>query len=249
MIAITFDIDWAPDFTIDFVAEQLIAHQVRATWFVTHMSPAVERLCRHPELFELGIHPNFLPGSTHGATPGEVLQYCMELVPDATSMRTHALVQSSPLLAQVMAQTSIRMDVSLFLPHIPHLRPVEYHVNGRTLWRIPSFWEDDFEMERVAPYWHLSPLLALGEGLKVFDFHPIHVYLNSVDMGPYQALKQRLPNLSTATPVDVAPLVHSGIGTQTLFVELLEHLVVSAQSLCVRDICTRWQFLREREQS
>lgn len=33
---ITLDIDWAPDFVIDAVAEQLVQAGVWATWFVTH---------------------------------------------------------------------------------------------------------------------------------------------------------------------------------------------------------------------
>ncbi len=45
-VVLTVDVDWAPDFTIDFVAEQLIAHKVQATWFVTHWSPAIARLHR-----------------------------------------------------------------------------------------------------------------------------------------------------------------------------------------------------------
>src|ERR1035441_3475149 len=82
-IAISMDVDWAPDFAIDFVAERLIASRVRATWFVTHRSPAIERLRQHRDLFELGIHPNFLPGSSHGDSPAAVLQHCMGLVQDA----------------------------------------------------------------------------------------------------------------------------------------------------------------------
>ncbi len=67
--AITLDVDWAPDFMIDAAAQALVDREVKATWFVTHASPAVERLREHPDLFELGIHPNFLAGSSHGATP------------------------------------------------------------------------------------------------------------------------------------------------------------------------------------
>jgi len=240
-LIVTLDIDWAPDFVIDFVAERLVACPVRATWFVTHASPAVERLRQHSDLFELGIHPNFLPGSTHGDTPEAVLRHCLGLVPNnATSVRTHGLVQSSPLLAQIMAQTPITTDVSLFLPHMPHLRPVEYRVNGRMLWRIPYFWEDDFEMERTTPCWHLAPLLTAGGGLKVFDFHPIHVYLNSAETRPYWTLKQRVPDLPAMTPADAAPFVNSGIGARTLFMELVEHLVASRQSICIRDVVRRW---------
>jgi hypothetical protein len=242
-IALTLDLDWAPDFTINFVAERLIMRQVRATWFVTHLSPAIERLRRYPDLFELGIHPNFLPGSTHGDTPEAVLRHCMALVPEATSMRTHALFQSSPLLEQILIQTAITTDVSLFLPYTPSLRPVEYQWRGRTLLRIPFYWEDCFEMERAVPSWHLSPLLATAEGLKVFSFHPVHVYLNSSEIETYRALKKRIYRQSEATQADMNSYVQTGKGARMLFMELIEHITSGAiqQSLCMRDIYKRWQ--------
>src|ERR1017187_7044133 len=109
-VALTLDIDWAPDFVIDFAADLLIRRRVKATWFVTHSSPAVDRLRDHPELFELGIHPNFLPGSSQGKTVAEVLSFCRACVPEARSMRTHALVQSSGLLGDVMCQGWIERD-------------------------------------------------------------------------------------------------------------------------------------------
>jgi len=84
-IAITLDVDWAPDFVIEDVAELLINSSVRATWFVTHASSAIDDLRKRPDLFELGIHPNFLPGSTQGADVDSVLNHCMSLVPDAVS--------------------------------------------------------------------------------------------------------------------------------------------------------------------
>ena len=117
LMALTIDIDWAPDFMIDFAAEALAARRVCATWFVTHSSPAVDRLRQHPKLFELGIHPNFQPGSTHGKEWAEVLDHCMGLVPDATSMRTHDLFQSTKLLDMIITQTPIITDLTLFLPY------------------------------------------------------------------------------------------------------------------------------------
>ena len=242
-IALTLDLDWAPDFAIDFVAERLIIRQVRATWFVTHLSPAIERLRRYPELFELGIHPNFLPGSTHGDTPEAVLRHCVALVPEATSMRTHALFQSSPLLEQIVIQTAITTDVSLFLPYMPSLMPVEYQWRGRTLLRIPFYWEDCFEMGRTVPSWHLSPLLAAGKGLKVFSFHPVHVYLNSSEIEIYRALKKHIYRQSEVTQAEMNSYVQTGKGARMLFMELIEHITsdVRHQSICMRDIYTRWQ--------
>ena len=60
---LTFDTDWAPDYTIDYVSEKLEKAKIKSTWFITHDSPAIQRLVNNP-LFEVGIHPNFLSNST-----------------------------------------------------------------------------------------------------------------------------------------------------------------------------------------
>ena len=59
--AITLDVEWAPDFVIDAVANTLVSNGVKATWMVTRDSPAIRRLTRHDELFKRGIHPNHHP--------------------------------------------------------------------------------------------------------------------------------------------------------------------------------------------
>lgn len=233
---LTLDIDWAPDCAIDWVAQHLVQRKVRATWFVTHLSPAVSRLRDHPDLFELGIHPNFLPGSSHGSTIDAVLDHCMQLVPEASSLRSHALVQSTPILAHIMSATPITTDVSLFLPYTPFLRPLEYGTGDRPLLRLPYFWEDDVEMQQLKPCWRLRPLLDVGTGLKVFDFHPIHVYVNGADMAPYRQLTSSVRRLQDARASDFHRLVRPTNGTQSLFLELVEYLSAPRQSIRVRDL-------------
>lgn len=240
LVALTLDVDWAPDFVIDWVAERLIASKVSATWFVTHASPAIERLRRFPHLFELGIHPNFLPGSSHGATPDEVLSYCLGIVPGALSSRTHGLVQSSLLLEQFLCCTPVRVDLSLFLPRTPYLRPVSYRWRGRTLIRIPVFWEDDFEMGQEEPCWHLDHYLALGEGLKVFSFHPMHLYLNSSTPGPYRELKGQVSHLTALTPALASSYIQEQEGAYTLLKELISYVQQSPPSVTAREIARRW---------
>lgn len=235
-VILTLDMDWAPAWAIDWVAAELITYQVRATWFVTHESPALERLRKYPDLFELGIHPNFLAGSTHGDTSEAVLSHCMRLVPKATSMRTHALFQSTPLLDLVLAKTPITADVSLFLPMTAQLRPVPYQRMDRQLLRIPFFWEDDYEMGRPSPNWELAGYLNSGEGLKVFNFHVIHAYLNSTEMAPYHRLLRRTTRLSEATAEQATEFVHVGKGTGTLFREVLDYLRRTGGSIRIRDV-------------
>jgi len=237
--AITLDTDWAPDFVIDEIAARLARREVRATWFVTHPSPAIERLRRRPDLFELGIHPNFLSGSTQGASSLDVLRNCLETVPGATSMRTHALVQSTPLLDMVMKQSSIATDVSLFLPHMEGVRPIEYWWQGRMLLRVPYVWEDDFEMECPRPAWSVAAMLETP-GVKIFDFHPIHVYLNSGDLNAYNTLKQRAPRLQGARPDQAADLIATGSGAGSAFDELL-HALAAAGSRCISDFRVEYE--------
>lgn len=223
-VVVTLDVDWAPDFVIDHVAGVLAGAGVRATWFLTHPSPAVDRLRERPELFELGIHPNFLPGSSQGATAEEVLRYCAALAPDAVSMRTHSLVQSTPLLAEVLARTGIGVDASLFLPRHTGVQPVVWWFEERPLLRVPHWWEDDFEMSHPAPLWDLVAASTDTPGVLVYDFHPIHVYLNSATMDAYRALKAAVPSLSSASAAQAEPFRTRGPGAGSAFEGLVEHL-------------------------
>ena len=59
-VFLTFDIDWASDFVLEYCIDLIESAQVKATFFVTHETPLLERLRENPN-FELGIHPNFNP--------------------------------------------------------------------------------------------------------------------------------------------------------------------------------------------
>jgi hypothetical protein len=236
-IVLTLDTDWAPDFMIDYVAHILMEKQICATWFVTHQSPAIGRLRQYPHLFELGIHPNFLPNSTQGTTPGQVLRYCMDLVPDATSLRTHSLVQSTPLITQIIDETPIVTDVSLFIPYGTFLQPVKYQLRNRCLLRIPYFWADDYEMEQEKPNWKKSLQMTFDNGLHVFGFHPVHIYLNSPSMHNYYAMRYQLPHLSEG---QITEFIHSGEGTRTLFLDLVMYLSNQNSSITIRDTTSSW---------
>jgi ubiquinone/menaquinone biosynthesis C-methylase UbiE len=234
---LTFDVDWAPDFMIDFVANRLFEAKVRSTWFVTHESKAVERLRRHPELFELGIHPNFLPGSSHGETPKQVLKTCLAMVPEAQSFRTHSLMQSTPLLCEVMQSTQLTIDASLFLPGQSNVGPFRFEWDGHFLLRVPFHWEDDHEMASSGPRWNLGPGPVGGS---VFNFHPIHVYLNSQDMQAYASLKARFPRVSEVDAASADAVVNQGPGTRTVFSEVVDRIKSAGDSVRLIDLRERW---------
>jgi hypothetical protein len=220
---LTLDVDWGPDFAIEYAAQVLVERNVKATWFLTHDSAAVERLKESSHLFEFGVHPNLLPGSTHGQSEDAVLTHVMAMVPNAVSMRTHGLYQSSNFLAKAAGEYGIAIDVSLFLPRAANLTPHRLRWGYTKLWRLPYFWEDDSEMFEDDPIWSLSDERLAVPGLRIFDFHPIHLLLNTNKFETYSALKQELP-VSQWDAEFVAKHANKLEGPRDLFLGLAEEL-------------------------
>ena len=143
MISFTFDIDWAPDWMIADIVEKFIEYRIKGTYFITHKSPVLEFLRSYSRLLELGIHPNSLPGSSHGNTVDEVMKNCLKIVPDVVSMRTHGLFQTSNFLIKAYSYGIIK-DLSLFIPNLRKLEPFILYYQKCRLKRILYNWEDDF---------------------------------------------------------------------------------------------------------
>lgn len=219
---ITFDIDWAPDWAIRLCHELCRSSGVPATFYATHECDALADL-RQDAAMEIGIHPNFLPQSTHGSDVLSVLRHCQELVPDAASMRTHGLYQSTLMFAAVMDHCpSIIADVSLFLPGHARLHPTFLHLNrARPLVRLPYWWEDDIAACTPGCTWN-APSPDPAE-LRIFDFHPVHVALNTQSLENYLDLKRALDKpLWRATERDFARFRNAGAqGTRTFLEDLL----------------------------
>lgn len=187
---ITFDLDWAHDDVITDTVSLLEAADVSATWFVTHDTPVLRRLRTNPN-FELGIHPNFnwllMGDSRNGKDTKEVVERMMDLVPEAKCVRSHSMLQSSGIL-DVFASAGLTHDVNHFIPASAgaELRPWILW-NGIT--KVPYCWEDDVACiyeSRGAEEPSVVDVATTGKGIKVFDFHPIHVFLNTEDIQRYE---------------------------------------------------------------
>jgi hypothetical protein len=195
-VAITLDTDWASDEVLDHAMALLLKYKVKATWFITHDSSVIRKLFSYRSLFEIGIHPNFLLNSTQGPTMDKVMLDLLTIYPAAKIMRTHSLYQSTPMFETIIKRYSnIRIDVSLFLPYEKHVRPHKYHTivgnKNPYIMRIPYVWEDDMELCLPKPDFKFSIERFGGTGIKIFDFHPIHIALNSVAVDSYDILKDR----------------------------------------------------------
>jgi hypothetical protein len=215
---LTLDIDWAHDDILADAIELVEAHQVPATWFVTHDTPLLSRLRSNPD-FELGIHPNFnflLSGDGRdGRDAAEVLDRLMAVVPEAKSVRSHSTTQSSGLL-DLFARKGLTHECNTFIPVQSGMALKPWRL-WSDLTRVPYSWEDDvaclYGQESGA--WPMSRLIGL-EGIKVFDFHPIHVFLNTEHMDRYE--KTRAWHRS---PQELKAHRYEGEGSRTRFLEFL----------------------------
>jgi hypothetical protein len=220
-LAVLIDIDWAADWMIDDVAAMLREHGLAATWFVTHASPAVDRLRSEPERFELAAHPNFLPGTTHGADEAAIWAHLRTLVPGATAVRMHGLVQNTNLLARAAADHGYRVDVT-YVAHRADAAPHRFRYGGVDLYRIPVWWEDDFEFHEPDPRWTLRPDERTWNGVRAFAFHPIHLVRNAASVADHDAVRALGPP-SALTREQVDALPRPAQGSATMLADLGRH--------------------------
>jgi len=185
---LTFDIDWAPDWSVRETLTLLAEAGVKATFFVTHPSETIQEIAAAGH--EVGIHPNFQAGSTQGGDPVAIVGALLSLVPRARVMRTHGLVQGTLLLRDVLrAYPQVQYDLSLLTYRFPHSGWSDWHLGGTRMRRWNYVWEDDFAFDDPTQEWGLyRPTAAVD----VLDFHPIHVSLNSRDATRYERIKLHL---------------------------------------------------------
>jgi hypothetical protein len=212
-IILTFDIDWADDAILNDCIDIVDQAGTPATWFITHETPLLDRL-RENERYELGIHPNFislLEGKSNGVE--KAIDDLLEIVPEAKSIRSHSLVQSSRLM-DLFQSKGLLFDCNHFIPEQSGiiLKPWQQW-NGMV--KVPHMWEDD----AVCIYETNTPVTDLikRQGLKVFDFHPIHVFLNTESLDRYERTRPLHQD-----PKELTKHRYEGYGTRNRLLELLE---------------------------
>ena len=213
---LTFDIDWASDEVLNYTIDILEKNDVAATFFVTHDTLVLQRIRENPK-FELGIHPNFnflLNGSFEkGRNIHEVLKEILDIVPEAKSVRSHSMTQNSHIL-EAFKLFGLTHDANHFISAI-----AEIDLKPWLLWnglvRCPYFWEDDVHYTEKDDY-SVDQLLSRN-GLKIFDFHPIHVFLNTEEAQRYEKSRAYHRNFA-----ELNQYRFNGYGTENILLEIIE---------------------------
>lgn len=187
----TMDTDWCHEEILQFALHLFHRRALPCTVFATGAYAGLREL--DAARFEVGVHPNF-NGVASGGCEGK-LRELRGLYPRARGVASHAMASSTPLL-DLFKQQGFEYDRNLLCYKTAGAQPFR-HYNG--LLRLPVFWEDDiwFGSEPGARF---APDLLSGECFRlIFNFHPIHLFMNTASAEHYLAFKPHQHEIARLT--------------------------------------------------
>jgi len=215
-IFLTFDIDWAHDEIIEDVLSLCESYSVPITIFATHKTNVLFDSTLKFQKIEIGIHPNFNPLLKLQSNDKDFEMICCDLkniFPDAKSVRSHSLCFGS-LIQTIYEKLNITHDSSLIIPYQKNEFPLFPWKMWDALIRVPYLFCD-----YVTAMTTDAAIIKIASrtGLKVFDFHPIHVFLNTESLERYERTRPIHQN-----PKELIKHRYEGYGTRNRLIELLE---------------------------
>lgn len=222
-IFLTFDTDWLKDDYLQRTIDLLVEFDVKATFFATNESPLLQSL--DPAQFEIGLHPNFNKAGRE--LDLDALHRLKALFPQAVGTRSHTLLFGSRLLSSCHA-TGMLYESNIYLHKHLNLHPVP---RTKEMISIPFNWSDDKHIELERPF-ELGELPTLDNpGLNVFNFHPVHIFLNTDVYQRYENAKVHF------NQPEMTQFINSGTGMRSLFVALLQTVRSSSLSTLLMREC------------
>lgn len=210
---ISFDIDWTIDEVILDVIELVEQFDVKCTFFVTHDTPVLKRL-RTNENIQLGIHPNFNPlidSQDEANTARRTLEKLMEIVPEATVIRSHSMTHSARWLS-MYKEFGLTHLSQYYMGGVETIQPFK-HVNG--LIETPVYFADDgYVFVQDHKEWKndsIDKILGDAKYIKVYNFHPIHLSLNTDSFDFYNETRNAHQNWNA-----LLKCVNAGFGARTI---------------------------------
>ena len=213
LFCLTSDVDWASDYAIRELLQLGADLGITPTVFATHSTTALNHGA------EVGIHPNFLPGSSHGTDTRSVIDYMLAAFPQAKAFRSHHFVDSSDISAE-MFRRGIRYDSNLCLHMQDDIVPLRTSAGPI---RFPVFWEDDVHWSTHPGDWSVEHYIEqfTTPGLKIINVHPFFFAANIPTQEYYEKVRGNVKSLSAENARDVR---FAGPGVRTFVEALLKEL-------------------------
>ena len=215
---LTFDLDWASDEVIQFTIEKLIEKRIPATIFVTHTSQYIEKI-KDIEFLEFGPHPNFNflcnSDNRYGNSISDVLDFyeniCMGRV-----IRSHDSFLKTEYLKEI-AHRKYSHESNIFISRTPEMLITPYKAWGNDVIRAPITWEDD---EWIISGTAQSDIKEqFNYQYNVWNFHPIHIFLNTEKIERYRNIKERQKSVEILE----ASINTKEYGARSAFYEVIEY--------------------------
>lgn len=174
----TFDIDWAPDYVLDYLIDFLERKKIKSTLFVTHKFKNLKYL-KNNKLFKLEIHPNFnfnLEGDTN-IDYKKSIKNLIKIIPDAKVIRSHSLTQNSKILNYCKELGFSHDSNDIVFGSQTKFNPWR-HFSG--LIKAPITWEDDIHLFlSKGKCKRINKDYISYDSLNILNFHPIALYVNA----------------------------------------------------------------------
>lgn len=186
-IFLSFDIDWVPDYMLQFTAD-LVSH-LDVSFMHTHASPVSAKIIEH---FPSGIHPNLQKNSDQGESIEEAINFLSNLGVSFKTCRFHTLTAGYPDLIK-LSEHGTKLDSSTILFNGKNILPTYHHDLDMIL--APYFWEDGVYLRGKNLRGNQNIIDWDTPGLKIFDFHPLDIYLNTSSMNQRNIFKEAVTKL------------------------------------------------------
>lgn len=219
-ICISIDVDWSPKELLQDTLQLLDEYGVKATIFCTDNVEKEEfnLLKNH----EIGIHPNI----TSVETVEEKIKALKKMFPESKCIRNHCLIHNTKF-NEIYKKNGLTFSSNYF--HFMQAEIKKLNMpSGIT--EIPVFFMDDLYLnmnqEKIKNINECQSLFSISNinlnsfGLKVFDFHPIHIFMNTNSLKFYDSIKKDYHNYKKLKK----KVVTKSKGIRNIFIELLEFI-------------------------
>lgn len=182
-ICLTFDTDWCRQEHVDEIIALLEERKLKSTFFITDDNPIIVS-----KNVEIALHPN-IENKSLDIIDNDLKK--MKSGKKSFGVRTHKLYSSS-ILNSILENNEIQYQ-SNYVLFLKDNIEVCKGLNG--VYEVPIYCMDYYLMEffgRVPNYTTLKQKFFNGKGIKVFDFHPIHIYMNTPSLDYYYQEREKM---------------------------------------------------------
>jgi len=174
MVCLTMDVDWASEYAIEQAIAMFEKRNLPVTVFVTHKSKVIDDALAQKRI-KCGIHPNFMPDSSQGATYKAVVDFCFDLLPDARVFRAHRYYDGNDPMEVLTAHGIVcESNICTLMDALP-----PFLHRSKTV-SFPIFWEDGAYLYNYDGFdYEFFRQRFMRPGLKVINMHPMHLMLNT----------------------------------------------------------------------